>query len=405
MVLVLAIHATGPYEYRFLQHHNFLSQDFLSVVLNQMARFSVPVFVALSGFGLTIKYGTLAKETTLQDLKVPLPSFYRDRIIKIGIPFLVWTVIILFLKDRLAGPYDKDFFQSMLPYLYKRGADYHFYFFHIIFECYVVFPFLAMFLARFKKLRIPALALSALVQFYVSSPSHIWFSEWPGPPFLFSAFLLYWQFPLVLGVTAALRKLEKPAPILSASARWWTLLLTILAAGICILEYIYWSYERSNPGDFNHFTRISVMTYAALIFLLFLEWPEKDRSPEKSRTAAKEQNKGEENRKHEVEGKNEMAKEDRMATGEKPRRILSYLAGLTFFVFIVHTGILRVLKPYLPDWMLLVLVALLLTSFLLALVVDALISWPWLRTILALEKTTAPWAVPGRRKPDPANRQ
>ncbi len=53
-VAVVGIHATSLSETRFAAAHNFDSLDFLSVVVNQWARFSVPLFIYFSGYGLTI---------------------------------------------------------------------------------------------------------------------------------------------------------------------------------------------------------------------------------------------------------------------------------------------------------------------------------------------------------------
>ncbi|MCB1139438.1 MAG: acyltransferase [Leptospiraceae bacterium] len=375
---VLVIHVTGPYEVHFVKNHEFLSMDFFAVLLNQLARFSVPLFVALSGFGLTSKYIQQAKKRnpSASGLSIAPGPFYADRLSKIGLPFVFWSLLFLYFRDRLDGPYNAEFFQGLIPYLYKKGADYHFYFFHIIFECYAIFPALAWIMGRGKSYRRILLLLSALAQLYMSQPSHIVFADWPRPPFLFSAFILYWQFPLVLGMYIAFRDSsgaadQRPStaildvskdkygrvseersgePVVGRSYLFLSGLLFLIA----LLEYIYWSYRSDTPGDFNHFTRISVMVYSTAVLLLFRFWPERDSNPERG-------------------------------------SIISYLSGLTFFVFIVHTALLRGLQHYLPPWMPLTLVILWILSFGVAMLLDRIVGWPWLRLALALEKRRSDW--------------
>ena len=362
MTMVLAIHATGPYEFFFLSGHDYFSQDFLAVILNQLARFSVPVFVALSGFGLTMKYGlqTQGSGKSLEQLQVPVLPFYRDRLYKIGIPFLFWSLLYLAVQGKFKGPYDEAWLLDLLPYLYRTGADYHFYFFHIIFECYLVFPAVLWLFSRLGKLRTPVLILSLALQLYVSSPAHIWWADYPRIPFVFSAFFLYWQFPLCLGIFFGLKHLEDSSQTKpdARGNRWLLVAGSALSFLVVLAEYVFWSYRGENPGDFNHFTRMSVILYSSAFFLLFYYWPRSEDS------TANPESKKTENR-------------------------ISYLAGLSFFVYIVHTWILRGLQIVFPEWMLLVLVVLVLVSFSLAALLDGWITIPWMRNLMGLEKKRA----------------
>ena len=385
MTMVLAIHATGPYEYRFLGSHDFFSQDFLAVILNQLARFSVPVFVSLSGFGLTMKYGSqsLKSGNGLSGIHVPAISFYRERLYKIGLPFLFWSVLYLAIQGKLKGPWNQQWPLDLVPYLYRTGADYHFYFFHIIFECYFLFPILLWVFSKLEKLRLPLLIVSFLLQLYVSSPAHIWFDGYPRIPFIFSAFFLYWQFPFLLGIFFALRNLDRssmdlpPASRASLTAmgqgpsteskraessgkirKAALVFLTLLSFAIVLWEYIFWTYRSDNPGDFNHFTRMSVVIYSSIFFLLFYLWPATSNDSEHT------------------------------DSGWKQR--IAHLAGLSFFVYIVHTWILRGLQILLPEWMLPVLAVLIFSSFGIAEILHRLISIEWIRNVLGLEKRRKP---------------
>src|SRR5512147_3253785 len=79
---VLIIHGTYDAQVAFMHPPEAGWVDVLGVILNQLARFSVPVFVFLSGYGLAYKF---------RDTQALLPGakdFYSNRMTRIGIPFL-----------------------------------------------------------------------------------------------------------------------------------------------------------------------------------------------------------------------------------------------------------------------------------------------------------------------------
>lgn len=261
IIAVLIIHAAGPFEYIFQKSHDYTSESFLAVFLGQLARFSVPVFIFLSGYGLAIGYSK-------KDLKAdPEPgrwmSFFKRRATRIVIPFLFWTVLILFFTDRL----NPD--TETLAYFYRRGADYHFYFFHIIIQMYILFPVLYTLNRRFRSVAL--LILIMLVQMTFSSPVHILFQKLElARPSFYSAFFIYWIFYFYAGVYLASKDSAEKSQTQTASAGQnivrpvaaFLLFLVVLA------EYLYWSYRQSVPDYYNHFTRISVILYSAAFIAL-----------------------------------------------------------------------------------------------------------------------------------------
>ena len=212
IIAVMVIHATSRCETAFLKNHLYLSDAFLGVLLNQVARFSVPVFVLLSGYGLTMKYRGAAAAWSRSGLM----EFFRGRAFKVLLPFLFWTVLYFFLLHRYVSDPDWGLMESfsanlplLLKYLTRSGVDYHFYFFIIILQCYLVFPFL--FRYRRKWLWWTLL----IVHILFTAPSHYLFAmagiKRPG---FFSAFLLYWVFWFYTGVMISDRQ-EKLREMLS----------------------------------------------------------------------------------------------------------------------------------------------------------------------------------------------
>lgn len=121
-------------------------------IIDQAMRFCVPLFVAISGFGLTKKY-----------LHVPfhLSTFVKRRVFKLLPLYILWsaTALVMF---TLSSSWESSI--SSLP-LWKKllmgRADYHLYFVPMIFQLYLLFPFLLYALKRYKRI---FLGLTLLVQ-------------------------------------------------------------------------------------------------------------------------------------------------------------------------------------------------------------------------------------------------
>lgn len=340
ILAVLAIHATGSAEWRFHQEHGYLSEAFLGIVLNQLCRFAVPLFVMLSGFSLAAREKQKGELGTL--------SFYRERLYRIGLPYLVWTVVLLLEHHELAlvqPSLDLPFLEALGRdlktighYLFWQGADYHFYFFAIILECYLVFPLLR----RIRSLTL----LAALFVLHLSASYPLYFVQdgllllgFPVP----SSFVLLFVFYFYAGILFAKREQELRAWILSLGARWIFLLFG-LALALVLGEYVYLSYRTPSPVYYDHFQRISVMLYSLAVWALFVRYDAR------------------------IEG----------ALSALPeRQKLTRAAGLSFAVFVFHTRILRGLeRTALAAHFLLLLPCLWLASFALVGISDRLVRGP-----------------------------
>lgn len=100
--------------------------------LNQLSRFAVPLFFAVSGASLLAAYGPELK---------PGP-FYRGRLRKVLVPYVLWTGFYLlasyhFSPGAMAEP---AFWQDFAKYLFL-GID-HLYFIVIIMQLYLLYPLL-----------------------------------------------------------------------------------------------------------------------------------------------------------------------------------------------------------------------------------------------------------------------
>ncbi len=111
---------------------------FVFIFLNQAARFSVPLFLALSGFGLSRKY---------QKQKLHIPKYLKRKIRKLLPLYLLWSLIliVIFKISHTWQKGDIDIWNSLL----FGKTDYHLYYVPLIFQLYLLF----LFLPKLKRLR------------------------------------------------------------------------------------------------------------------------------------------------------------------------------------------------------------------------------------------------------------
>lgn len=132
----------------------FVSQSeyqLIAVTLDQLSRVCVPLFVALSGYGLHWKYSK----------KISVKNFYFKRVLKVLPQYFFWSVLfaLLFYFVPAWGPATEQpgfFWQLILG-----RADYHLYFVPMIFQIYIIFPLL---LAFFKKWPVATLLVAITTQ-------------------------------------------------------------------------------------------------------------------------------------------------------------------------------------------------------------------------------------------------
>ncbi len=308
MMAVLVIHATGRAEHSFLAHHNFFSESFLSVIANQIARFSVPVFVFLSGYGLGMKY----REgfSSLSDIFL----FYRDRFVKIALPFLFITLLILSLVPHGfrfgTDNTSSENFYILIENLYYKNADYHLYFFTIILQCYLVFPLLNHFTQTWLLLifYLP-LFLLTYPGFMILAASGMSYPSWPA------AALVYWLFYFHAGILAA-RHRDTISKALSPFSLPQTSAVVTALAILLITEYTYRSYHSPVPDYYNHFHRFSVQIYSAAVLALVF--------------------------------RGDGAIRQWLLRHAALNSFIAGSAALSFFIYIYHTWVLRLLEQFVP---------------------------------------------------------
>ncbi|ADW16534.1 acyltransferase 3 [Desulfobulbus propionicus DSM 2032] len=127
---VLIIHSSAP-----IINPKFQSPSIwidITIIFNQISRYSVPLFFFISGF----LYGNIYSEKNINYI-----YFIKRRFVKIIIPFIIWSIIYLILR-LTTGDIESDEinFINLIKIVITGSAYGHLYFIPSIFQFYLLLP-------------------------------------------------------------------------------------------------------------------------------------------------------------------------------------------------------------------------------------------------------------------------
>lgn len=262
--LVVVIHCISLWVRDFYAAHDFLSPGFVATVFDQLSRFTVPAFFFLSGYGLTQQYLAKPDES--------LGAYYKRRLFKISVPFFAWSLLTLYRPwNKIAAlPWTESPLRALggfLDQLLLRGFDYQYYFLIVIFQFYVVFPFI------FKLAKQRWFVIAVLfVQLPLMSPIEGYFAllHWRLPP-LYSFLVLFYLFYCVAGIHAAWHR-DLFAGLLKKATRTQVFVFWLGTLGLTVAEYWVNIAVLKKPLPYaDHFNRWIVVAYCFATFLLLLK--------------------------------------------------------------------------------------------------------------------------------------
>lgn len=151
---VIGIHVVGTAF--FYIEKNSISFNIL-VLMDQLFRFAVPVFIAISGYLLAFKYKT----------NISVPTFLARRVLRLIPVYLIFSAVI-YVYTRIL--YDFDFPAHQIWKLILLGkTDYHLYFVSLIFQLYLLFPVLLWFLKKRPKVTLLFAFLAQLCVYFFAT--------------------------------------------------------------------------------------------------------------------------------------------------------------------------------------------------------------------------------------------
>lgn len=218
------------------------------IPLDQLGRFSVPVFIGLSGFALARRYQN----------RLELVSFYWKRILKLIPLYLLWTVGLHLLFKVIPAWYTTDVPVPWWQVVLLGSGDYQLYFVPLIFQLYLLFPLLQWLTKR--------LPLILLVAVGIQVASIIGFSQLPTtPPWQFWAtdqaqYLIFisWLGYFVWGIQLGLQTVEKQTSKWALLSGWlvWAISLSVMSR-----QAILQVSSGIDPLEALKFTRLVVVPY------------------------------------------------------------------------------------------------------------------------------------------------
>lgn len=135
IIAVVLVHTTSL-SYSYFPRNGIGWSSLL--VIDQLTRFCVPVFVALSGYGLGIKNMDIGRDYR---------QFFRRRVVKLLPWYLFWSGIIYFYI-RLGDEWNHVEHFPLWKIIFMGKADYHLYFVPMIVSLYLLFPILAFLVGK-----------------------------------------------------------------------------------------------------------------------------------------------------------------------------------------------------------------------------------------------------------------
>jgi hypothetical protein len=300
-ISVVVAHCIHFWVEDFYVNRDFLSLSYVSTFLDQFTRFTVPLFFFLSGFGLTLQF---------QSKPMSLWKYYRYRLTKILAPFLLWSLFTSFRHQEFivgmpwsAEPWGTT--KTFLRFLFLDGFDYQYYFVIVIFQFYLVYPFLYK-LARSRIWMGAFLLLHLAFMSPVESYLELWGLELPK--FHANILLFHWLYCFA-GIYAAFNK-DFLAGLLSRWSNRKVAVFWAITALLLNFEFLMNIINEKYLFDTDHFNRWAVVLYCLASLMAFMK--------AKKAIAA------------------------RVYDNPRWRFLFTHVAPFTFFVYLAHTHVLRV---------------------------------------------------------------
>ncbi len=300
-VSVVIAHCIHFWVEDFYANRGYLSLSYATTILDQFTRFTVPLFFFLSGFGLTLQF---------QGKPIPILKYYRFRLVKILAPFLVWSLLTGFRHQEFIvgmawhqNPWGAA--RLFLRFLFLDGFDYQYYFLIVIFQFYVAYPLLYK-LGKSKLW----MGLFLILHLAFMSPVETYLDLWGlSLPKIHPNILLFHWFYCFAGIHAAYNK-NFLADLLTRWSLRKVVGFWIFTVGLLNFEFVMNIMNEKYLYDTDHFNRWAVILYCLSSLMLFM--------------------------------KTKQALAANVYDSPRWNFLFTHVAPFTFFVYLAHTHVLRV---------------------------------------------------------------
>ncbi len=274
IVGILLLHISA---YFLSPNYNGLSSYKLSLVTNQVVRFTLPLFVFISGFVLAKHYHTgRAKE------------FYLKRIKKVLIPYLVWSAIYfcfaLLVLNRIpinggmqaANSLELNTLGLLKVFLFNLlfGWNYvHLYFVFLIIQFYLLFPAIYFWLASLERKRLFfwGITLGYLVYLIIVFS----YRKYLNIPYLTFFYKYYWElapswfFYFFLGVLVA----QNQEPFKAISVRYFRWFALLFWGSLALVVVEAWQSVGVDARSIGKLTSLRPTVFLNCLLAIFCIYP------------------------------------------------------------------------------------------------------------------------------------
>ena len=275
------------------------------ITIDQFFRFSVPLFVFISGYTLYSKYSN----------NFQIWKFYSRRIGRILPWYFFWGIIIYIYLHSQVKPGFIDYPTWKLILLGK--VDYHLYFVSMIFQLYIIFPVLLWLYKKFRLNFIILLFILEAFMYYIFSLDgqkiiHLPWRLYEQQQYLFfGTWIFYFVFGFALSEKS--RYFEKLAikKHIFSFVKIVFPIITVLALAYCTRETLHIISATADTNVATRSTRIPVLLYATSFAISALAYSD-----------------------------------ILLKLNKFILKVLLYFAEISFLVYLIHTLIMRILGNF-----------------------------------------------------------
>ncbi len=255
--IVISIHASHHWWFGVNDTVSLSPEIFIDTIINQVGRFTVPIFVILSGFALA-----KSEEKRPFDVKI----FFQRRLWRIVPPYILFTLLNMVGRSQFLEADWLEREQQIWQAIATGMGDYHLYFLWIIFQCYVIYPLL-------RRINFSIRRLSALLLITFTLFSLRWISANFGLFTGISSFLpngnhvIYWLPYFQIGIWLVKDGGWTNLFVAKWRSHVWGYLFAI-AAILELCEFYWMAILKNSAEAVGHYTRPTVV----LLTLAFLLW-------------------------------------------------------------------------------------------------------------------------------------
>lgn len=250
-LLVVLVHVSATYYYQQDGYND------ITLFFNQIGRFGTPLFAVISGFLLFYH---------VRQKGFQLNKFVTSRFVKVGSPFLFWSIFYIFLLVLLEGATPLAEGKKIFTIDFLLGNSYvHLYFMSIVFQFYLLFPLLQK--IRSNKLWTVLLVVSLAINYYfVELFTPNFNNELIQYAFSQRALFLNWIFFFIFGGFAAYN--WEKIYTLSKKIKLVSLIASIFIIALTVHEYnVNGSVSSNRPLNFIYIPVIFVTLIGAYDYI------------------------------------------------------------------------------------------------------------------------------------------